>query len=119
MHNTFQQYKCWILVYQLEKEEVYICFCCIIFSDYRSCLFLVRYIRRQLCDRDSDCGIDDFEGRYDGSSGSQVDKEPLSLSTIWGPPHHNDKSGVNNFSSGAVGINLNEAPHVNKDSAPL
>jgi hypothetical protein len=26
---------------------------------------------------------------------------------------------VNNFSGGAVGINLNEAPHVNKDSTPF
>jgi hypothetical protein len=37
---------------------------------------------------------------------------------LWGPPQH-DRRGSNNFSGGAVGVNLNAAPHVNKDSTPL
>jgi hypothetical protein len=72
-----------------------------------------------LCDTNSVCGTDDFDSGHDGSSESEVDEEPLTSSTTWGPPHQHDRRGVNNFSGGAVGINLNEAPHVNKDSAPL
>ncbi|XP_023719041.1 piggyBac transposable element-derived protein 4-like [Cryptotermes secundus] len=81
--------------------------------------FLGRYISRQLCDADSDCGTDDFDSGHDGSSESEVDEELLSSTATWGPPHQRDRRAVNNFSSGAVGINLNEAPGVNKESAPL
>jgi hypothetical protein len=35
------------------------------------------------------------------------------------PPQQLGRRGGNNISGGAVGINLNEAPHVNKDSTPL
>jgi hypothetical protein len=41
-----------------------------------------------------------------------------SSSSLWGPPQH-DRRGSNHFSGGARGANLNEAPHVNKDSTPL
>jgi hypothetical protein len=40
-------------------------------------------------------------------------------SSSWGPPQQLGRRGANSFSGGAAGINLNEAPHVNKDSTPL
>jgi hypothetical protein len=46
--------------------------------------------------------------------------QPLSSSPpSWGPPQQYSRKSANNFSGGAVGINLNKAPHVNKDPTPL
>jgi hypothetical protein len=45
--------------------------------------------------------------------------KPHQLPSPWGPPQQHGKGGMNNFSSGAVGINLNEAPQVNKDYTSL
>jgi hypothetical protein len=78
-----------------------------------------------LWDTDSNCFTED--GAPDSGSEEEAGpKHPLpppqssssSLSSLCGPPQH-DRRGSNNFSGGAVGINLNTAPHVNKDSTPL
>jgi hypothetical protein len=81
-----------------------------------------------LWDTNSDC----FTESEDGAPGSGSEKEQetgpkhpppppqpsSSSSSLWGPPQH-DRRGSNNFAGGAVGVNLNAAPHVNKDSTPL
>ncbi|XP_033607870.1 uncharacterized protein LOC117282423 [Cryptotermes secundus] len=86
-------------------------------------------IERQLIfDSDSDCCTEDEDndwGYEDEDDEELVQPPPSSLSSLssspslWGPPQQHGRRGANNFSGGAVGINLNEAPHVNKDSTPL
>lgn len=50
----------------------------------------------------------------------EEEHEELVQPSSWGLPQQHGKRGVNNlFSGGAVGIKLNEAPHMNKDYAPL
>ncbi|PNF34863.1 hypothetical protein B7P43_G03728 [Cryptotermes secundus] len=44
-------------------------------------------------------------------SETEVDEDPSSLSATWGPPDQHDRRGVNNYSGGAVELNINEAPH--------
>jgi hypothetical protein len=75
---------------------------------------------------------DCFTQSEDGAPGSGSEEEeetgpknPLpppqpssSSSSLWGPPQH-ERRGSNNFSGGAVGVNLNTAPHVNMDPTPL
>ncbi|PNF16268.1 hypothetical protein B7P43_G11642 [Cryptotermes secundus] len=49
-------------------------------------------------------------------SETEVDEDPSYSSSTGGPPDQHGRRGVNNYSGGAVGLNINEAPHVNKDS---
>jgi hypothetical protein len=81
-----------------------------------------------LWDTDSDCFNDSEDSALESGSKEKEktgSSHPLpppppssSSSLLWGPPQH-DIRGSNNFSGGATGVNLNEAPHVNKDSTPL
>jgi hypothetical protein len=75
-------------------------------------------IERQLIiDTDSECATDDSEnGEEANDPETNVIDEPLSSSATLGPQAQHGKRGVNNYSGGAVGLNINEAPHVNKDS---
>jgi hypothetical protein len=77
-------------------------------------------IERQLIiDSDSDC-CTEFDDDWGYEDEDDEELQPSSSSpSSWGPPQQHGRRGVNNFSGGAVGINLNEAPHVNKDSTPL
>ncbi|PNF42548.1 hypothetical protein B7P43_G06920 [Cryptotermes secundus] len=78
-------------------------------------------IEKQLIiDTDSDCGTEDSEsGEETTGSEPEVGEDPSSLLATWGPPAQHGRRVVNNYSGGAVGLNINEVPHVNKDSAPL
>ncbi|PNF17185.1 hypothetical protein B7P43_G06584 [Cryptotermes secundus] len=84
--------------------------------------------RQLLFNSDSDCCTEDEDndwGYEDEDDEELVQPPPSSLSSLssspssWGPPQQHRRRGVNNFSGEAVGINLNKAPHVNKDSTPL
>ncbi|PNF14142.1 hypothetical protein B7P43_G17736 [Cryptotermes secundus] len=75
-------------------------------------------IEKQLInDTDSDCGTEESEScEQTTGSESEVDEDPSSSMATWGPPAQHGTRVVNNYSGGAVGLNINEAPHVNKDS---
>jgi hypothetical protein len=68
-------------------------------------------------DTDSDCATDSESGEESGESETEVD-EPSSSAT-WRPPDQHGSRGADNYSGAAVGLNINEAPHVNKDSTPF
>ncbi|PNF40831.1 hypothetical protein B7P43_G16582 [Cryptotermes secundus] len=78
-------------------------------------------IEKQLIiDTDSDCGTEYSDsGEEITGSEPEVDEDPSSSSATRGPPQQRGKRSVNNYSGGAVGLNTNEAPHVNKDSTPF
>ncbi|PNF35735.1 hypothetical protein B7P43_G16134 [Cryptotermes secundus] len=86
-----------------------------------SCHLEEAEIEKQLInDTDSDCGTDDSEsGEEAAGSETEVDEDPSSSSATWGPPAQHGRRVVNNYSGGAAGLNINEAPHVNKDSTPF
>jgi hypothetical protein len=70
-----------------------------------------------LYDTDSDCATDDSKnGEEESDFEIEVNEEPSCSSATWGPPDQHGKSGVNNYSGRDVGLNTNEAPHVNKES---
>jgi hypothetical protein len=81
-----------------------------------------------LWDTDSDCFTESEDGAPGSGSEEEEETGPKHLlpppqpssssSSLREPPQH-DRSGSNNFAGGAVGVNLNAAPHVNKDSIPL
>jgi hypothetical protein len=76
--------------------------------------------RQLLIDTDSDYGTDESECGEEGrGSEPEVDEEPSSSSATWGPPNQHGRRSANNYSGGAVGLNTDEAPHVNKDSTPF
>jgi hypothetical protein len=78
-----------------------------------------REIERQLIvDTDSDCGTESESGEDASTLESEVE-ESSSSSPTWGPRDRHGRRSVNNYSGGAVGINTNAAPHVNKDSTPF
>jgi hypothetical protein len=52
-------------------------------------------------------------------SSSSSSSTSSSSSSLWGPTQQLCRRSANHVSGGAVGINLNKAPHVNKDSTPL
>jgi hypothetical protein len=64
-------------------------------------------------DEDNDWGYEDDDDEL-----LQPSSSPSTLSSS-APPQQPGRRGTNNFSGGAVGINLNEASHVIKDSTPL
>jgi hypothetical protein len=86
-------------------------------------------VKRLICDSDSDCWTEEAEHVLDREFEDEEDEpqhppppppnQSSSSSSSWEPPQHYGRRSVNNFSCGAVGIKLSEAPHVNKDSTPL
>jgi hypothetical protein len=85
-------------------------------------------IERQLIfDTDSDCCTEDEDNDWGYEDEDDEELQPSSsslsssssLPSSWGTPQQNGRRDVNNFYGGAVGINPDEAPHVNKDSTPL
>jgi hypothetical protein len=84
-------------------------------------------IERQLIfDTNYECCSGDEVNGWDYEYEDDEDLVQLSLSSSsslwsWRPPQQLGRRGANNtrISGGAVGININEAPHVNKDSTPL
>jgi hypothetical protein len=78
--------------------------------------------RQLIFDTHSECCSEDEDNGW--CYGYEYDEElvepPLSSSSSsWGPPQRLGRRGANHFSGGAVGINLHEAPRVNKDSTPF
>ncbi|PNF42631.1 hypothetical protein B7P43_G01270 [Cryptotermes secundus] len=74
---------------------------------------LIHDSESECCTDNSESGVEESESEID------FDEDPSSSSATWGPPHQHGRRHVNNYSGGAVGLNTNEAPHVNKDSTPF